>query len=292
VIRYSVVHRTEYRYGTPVTSSSTLAHVQPRPTATQRVVRADVASDPIADHAHWHLDAFGNLVAYLAVERPHDRLEVTATCEVEVEVAEVPAPSETPPWDGIATMLAGDVTDDGLLARACSVASPLVEPSTELAAYAAPSLPPGAPIGEAVRDLSRRIHEEFVFDPGFSDVTTPVAEVIAARRGVCQDFAHLTIGCLRSLGLPARYVSGYIETEPPPGESKLAGADATHAWCAVYVPGSGWLDLDPTNDQVPPRQHVTTAWGRDYSDVVPVRGVVFGPVTDQQLNVAVDVIRS
>jgi transglutaminase-like putative cysteine protease len=289
VTTFRVVHRTEYRYATPVTSSSTLAHVQPRPTVTQRVITADVATDPQADRAHWHLDGFGNLVAYLAVERPHDRLQITATCEVEVDAAEVP--ENTPRWDGVAAALANDVTDDGLLARACSVASPLVEPSAELAEYAAPSFPPGAAIGAALRDLSRRIHEDFVFDAGFSDVTTPVAEIYQARRGVCQDFAHLTIGCLRSLGLPARYVSGYIETLPPPGEPKLAGVDASHAWCAAYVPGWGWLDLDPTNDQVPPRQHVTTAWGRDYSDVVPVRGVVFGPVTDQQLTVAVDVIR-
>ncbi len=137
------------------------------------------------------------------------------------------------------------------------------------------------------------IFREFLFDPSFSDVSTPLTEVIRARRGVCQDFAHLALAGLRSVGLPARYVSGYLETEPPPGYAKLTGADASHAWCSVALPGvvGGWLDLDPTNDQVPPRHHVTVAWGRDYADVAPVRGVVLGPPAGQELEVAVDVER-
>ena len=142
-----------------------------------------------------------------------------------------------------------------------------------------------------MRALSAQLHRELSFDPGFTDVSTPIEQVLAARRGVCQDFAHLAIGCLRSLGLAARYVSGYLETRPPPGQPKLVGADASHAWCAVYSPGAGWLAFDPTNDQVPPHDHVTVAWGRDYADVAPVRGVVFGPATVQELAVAVDVER-
>ena len=157
--------------------------------------------------------------------------------------------------------------------------------------YAAPSFPPGRPVVEAVTDLTTRIFTDFTFDPAFSDVSTPLAEVLDHRRGVCQDFAHLAIGCLRSVGLPARYVSGYIETEAPPGQPKLVGADASHAWCATYVPGWGWLDLDPTNDQVAPARHVTVAWGRDYRDVAPLRGVVVGPAAPQELAVAVDVSR-
>ena len=140
-------------------------------------------------------------------------------------------------------------------------------------------------------DLTTRIFTDFTFDPAFSDVSTPLAEVLDHRRGVCQDFAHLAIGCLRSVGLPARYVSGYIETEAPPGQPKLVGADASHAWCATYVPGWGWLDLDPTNDQVAPARHITVAWGRDYRDVAPLRGVVVGPAAPQELAVAVDVSR-
>ena len=142
-----------------------------------------------------------------------------------------------------------------------------------------------------LRDLVGRINHDFVFDPVFSDVSTPLQDVLDHRRGVCQDFAHLAIGCLRSVGLPARYVSGYLETEPPPGQPKLVGADASHAWCATYLPGAGWLDLDPTNDQVAPEGHITVAWGRDYRDVAPMRGVVVGPAAPQELVVAVDVAR-
>jgi transglutaminase-like putative cysteine protease len=147
----------------------------------------------------------------------------------------------------------------------------------------------GSPLVEVIRSISARIHHEFVFDSGFSDVSTPIAEVFAARRGVCQDFAHLMLACLRSHGLAARYVSGYIETMPPPGLPKLTGTDASHAWCSVWSPEAGWIDADPTNDQVPPRRHVTVAWGRDYFDVTPVRGVVIGPAAHQTLEVGVDV---
>ncbi len=184
-----------------------------------------------------------------------------------------------------------DRSPDGLLARQCALASTLVAVQDDVREFARPSFPPGRPLHEGVIDLSHRIFTDFAFDPGFTDVTTPLTEVLGSRRGVCQDFAHLAIGSLRSLGLPARYVSGYIDTDPPPGEPKLTGSDASHAWLAVYVPGHGWFDVDPTNDQAPPGRHVTVAWGRDYADVAPVRGVVFGPVVNQELDVAVDVTR-
>jgi transglutaminase-like putative cysteine protease len=188
-------------------------------------------------------------------------------------------------------IVAAERSTEGLLARECTLDSPLVGRDPDLASYAEPSFPPGRPLDAAAAELSARIFADFTFDPAFSDVSTPLGEVLAHRRGVCQDFAHLAIGCLRSLGLPARYVSGYLETSPPPGQPKLVGSDASHAWCSVFVPGDGWFDLDPTNDQVPPQRHVTVAWGRDYADVAPVRGVVFGPSTTQQLAVAVDVAR-
>ena len=156
--------------------------------------------------------------------------------------------------------------------------------------YAATSFSPGRDVVEAVADLCHRIFDDFQFDASFSDVTTPVEEVLAHRRGVCQDFAHLALACLRSHRLAARYVSGYIETRPPPGAPKLVGSDASHAWVSVYVPDHGWIDVDPTNDQMPARRHVTTAWGRDYADVAPVQGVVLGPAVHQVLDVAVDVI--
>ena len=288
--RYRVRHVTTYRYGAPVTSGLTLAHLLPRTTSDQQVLSASVLSDPVADHGSTYLDGFGNLATFLGVEQPHDAMVVTADSEVDVTTPPREPDGLGPPWDEVGGWLLTDTTSDGLLARTCTLASPLVDSGPDLATYATPSFPPGRPVIEGVRDLSTRIFHDFVFDPSFSDVATPVLDVLQARRGVCQDFAHLAVGCLRSLGLPARYVSGYIETTPPPGEPKLAGTDASHAWCSVYVPGSGWLDVDPTNDQVPPRNHVTVAWGRDYGDVAPVQGVVFGPATTQQLTVAVDVV--
>jgi transglutaminase-like putative cysteine protease len=172
--------------------------------------------------------------------------------------------------------------------------SPLVDVEPlhrELAALTADAFPPGSDLVTGVRDLCHTIYTGFAFDPSFSDVSTPLVTVLEAGRGVCQDFAHLGVACLRSLGLAARYVSGYIETEPPEGEERLIGADASHAWFSVWVPGWGWLDVDPTNDHVPPARHVTVAWGRDYADVTPVRGVVIGPAATQELSVSVDVQR-
>ena len=287
--RYEIRHSTTYRYGAPVMSGLTMAHLLPRATPHQEVVEAKVSADPVADHSTTHIDGFGNLTTFLGVEHPHEQLVVTAASVVNVDDPRWEPSALVPAWDDVAGLLALDFGPEGLLARACTLASPLVSPSSELAAYASPSFPAGRPLDDAVRVLVARIHDEFAFDPAFSDVSTPLTDVLAARRGVCQDFAHLSIGCLRSLGLPCRYVSGYLETQPLPGQPRLVGADASHAWAAVYIPGCGWLDLDPTNDQVPPQRHITVAWGRDYADVAPVRGVVFGPATTQELAVSVDV---
>jgi len=288
--RYRVTHRTDYRYGGPVTSGQTIVHLLVRETPHQHVTAADITIEPPPDHRHTHIDGFGNLVSYLAVEHPHEHLTVTATSDVSVVVPEPPVAS--PPWEDVPALLAGERSADGLLARQCALASSLVPVEDAVVEYARPSFPPGRPFHDAVVDLAHRIYTDFVFDPTVTDVTTPLGDVLASRRGVCQDFAHLAIGCVRAVGLPARYVSGYLETDPPPGEPKLTGSDASHAWLAVYVPGYGWFDLDPTNDQAPPHRHVTVAWGRDYADVTPVRGVVFGPVVDQELDVAVDVVRA
>jgi transglutaminase-like putative cysteine protease len=288
-MRYRVAHTTEYHYSAQVINGHTVAHLRPRDTPTQTVLASDVWTDPVADHAEEHLDSFGNFVSYRAVEQVHDRLVVTGVCEVDLSAAAPPLSS--PPWEDVRSIVATEVGDDGLLARVCSVGSRHVTASSDLARFASWSFLPERPFHEAVIDLSHRIFTDFVVDPGFSDVSTPLGDVLAYRRGVCQDFAHLAIGAIRSLGLPARYVSGYIENEPPEGTTKLVGADASHAWCSVYIPGHGWLDVDPTNDLAPPTCHVTVGWGRDYDDVAPVRGVVFGSPASQELSVSVEVTR-
>jgi transglutaminase-like putative cysteine protease len=288
VQRFEVRHRTEYVYGKPVTAGYTLAYLVPRVLPHQEVHTAIVTADPFPDEADTHLDPFGNVVTYLAVERQHEQLVVTGTSTITVH-ARPPWPATTVAWEEVPALL--DRSPDHLVAHECRVPSPHVQPTPALRDYGAPSFAAGRPIDEAAIELCSQIHRDFAFDPEFSDVTTPLTDVLEHRRGVCQDFAHLAIGCLRAYGLPARYVSGYLDTDPQPGQPKLVGSDASHAWFAVFVPGYGWLDLDPTNDQVPALRHVTVAWGRDYGDVAPVRGVVYGPPSQQLLRVAVDVTR-
>ncbi|HET9257097.1 MAG TPA: transglutaminase family protein, partial [Pseudonocardiaceae bacterium] len=196
----------------------------------------------------------------------------------------------TAPWERVREKIQADPGDDALDARQFMLDSPLVRNSGDLAAYATESFPARRPLLEAVIDLASRIHHDFDYHPGATGVTTTIEEVLESRSGVCQDFAHVATGCLRSLGLAARYVSGYLETEPPPGQERLAGADASHAWVSVFVPGAGWVDIDPTNDQLVDDRYITTAWGRDYSDVPPLKGVIFTQAEDHDLRVTVDVV--
>ncbi len=288
--RFTVVHRTEYLYGRSMNDGYTVAYLLPRDTPAQRVVSAEVQVTPDADEIEEHTDLFGNRVVRIGVHHPHDHLGVTGRCTVDVD--SVPfeiAPTQSTPWDEVVRQLGmarGDRAADVGPFAAPTAATPSI---AELDQLSADLFVPGTGIVDLVRSLSTRIHQEFVFDVEFSDVSTPIASVCVARRGVCQDFAHLMIACLRARGLAARYVSGYIETQPPPGEVKLTGSDASHAWVSVWVPEIGWLDVDPTNDQVPPQRHLTVAWGRDYFDVTPVRGVVIGPAAMQWLSVGVDV---
>jgi len=260
-VKLSVRHDTRFTYDAVVTHGLSQARVLPRATASQAVHSADVTVEPRPDDRSDHLDFFGNRVVHLAVARPHSVLTVTATAEVDIVAAE-PGPAADEPWDAVAP---GRCPAPDLVQFV--VASPLVEPDGAIAAYARDSFPAGRPLREAVTDLTERIHRDFVYQPGVTTVLTPVSEVMARRRGVCQDFAHLEIACLRSLGLPARYVSGHVETGP--------GTGASHAWCAVALPDGTWFDLDPTNRLVAPPAHLTLAWGRDYSDVAPLKGIVF-----------------
>ncbi|HEX4249939.1 MAG TPA: transglutaminase family protein [Pseudonocardia sp.] len=287
---YEVTHRTEYRYPSTVSSSFGEIVMLPRELAGQSCLRSELTIDPEPHDLRERLDFFGNRTAYFAVLAPHTRLSVTATSLVRVHDRQVqPSVESERPWERASDR--GALADPDVLdASQFVLDSPLVTSSEQLAEYAAPSFPPGRPVLAAVVDLSSRIHRDFEFLPGVTEVKTTIEEVFARRAGVCQDFAHVAIGCLRSLGLAARYVSGYLETRPPPGQARLAGADVSHAWVSVFVPGAGWADVDPTNDQLVNDRYVTTAWGRDYTDVPPLKGVIFTQGDVQEMRVSVDVI--
>jgi transglutaminase-like putative cysteine protease len=214
---------------------------------------------------------------------------VEASSELEVHAVPLPPFSESPAWETVRDSVPGDHSEEGLNAYQFVFDSIRVSAKPELATYARDSFPPGRPLLEAVFDLTARIHQDFRFDPKATEVTTPVETFFEKRRGVCQDFSHLQIACMRSLGLPARYVSGYLRTLPPPGRPRLVGSDASHAWCAAWCPRFGWVDFDPTNNCVPSDGHITLAWGRDYSDVSPIRGVLLGGAK-HSLKVGVDVM--
>ena len=283
-----IVHTTRYRYSAPVTLCHNEAHLRPRGLPGQECLDARIRIEPAPARYHERLDYFGNPVSYFAVQDPHAQLTVTASSTVR-RTAPLPIdPEHSAAWQTVGERLRATSDATVLAARELVLDSPLVAASPALAALAAPSFPFGRPLLAAAHDLTHRIHREFVYDPHFTTVSTPLAEVLAQRRGVCQDFAHLAIGCLRALGLPARYVSGYLPTIPPPGQERVRGADASHAWFAVFDPDVGWVDFDPTNDQIVGASHVTTAWGRDYADVTPLKGVVFGGGA-HTLDVAVEI---
>jgi transglutaminase-like putative cysteine protease len=232
------------------------------------------------------VDFFGDAVTFFTVQEPHRMLTVTANSTVEVTA--VPHPDDTPAWDTVRDLLRSEPNATDLEVYQYLFASPHIPCSRRLWRYAAPSFPPGRPLLDAVLDLTRRIHTDFTYDPRATSVSTPLHDVLRARRGVCQDFAHVQIGCLRALGLAARYVSGYLVTQAPPGQPRLVGADASHAWVSVYCPGYGWIDTDPTNNMLRSDRHITVAWGRDYSDVSPIKGVFLGG-GQHTMQVAVDV---
>jgi transglutaminase-like putative cysteine protease len=289
-MKFRIVHTTRYHYSQPVTLCHNEAHLHPRSNERQHCAERAVDIEPAPAVQQERIDYFGNTVLYFALQEAHETLTVTARSVVQMTGPATPPLVPSPPWDGVAARLAQDAGDAALEAREYALESPQVAIGPELADFAAPSFPAGRPLLEAVYDLSRRIHREFIYDPQFTTVTTPVSDVLALRRGVCQDFAHVAIGCLRSMGVAARYVSGYLESLPPAGGPRLQGADASHAWFAVFVPDHGWVDFDPTNDQIVAAQHVTTAWGRDYGDVAPLKGIVFGGGW-HRLEVAVDMLR-
>ena len=270
--RYRCHHSTRYEYEQMVVGSHLLSHLSPRPRPGQtgRLTRLSIQPPPavVIERVDW----FGNPVHYAAIEEPHGVLSVDVEMEVDVAITGVSRPDGTPAWETIRAGATRSVEVADFLSRSCRVDAP----QALLAGYAQPSFRGGTPVAIGCFDLMRRIHEDFAFDPQATTVSTPVAEVFSNRRGVCQDFAHLMIGMLRSLGLPARYVSGYIRTEPP-GYGAWRGAEASHAWVQAWCGQDvGWLDLDPTNAVTIGGDHVTLAWGRDYDDVSPLRGVILG----------------
>jgi transglutaminase-like putative cysteine protease len=273
---YRVTHTTTYRYGKVVSLCHNLVHLTPLTCARQTCLFSQLHMTPSPKLVVEQADFFGNRATYFMVEEPHEQLTLKAVSDTEVVPFAAPDPAVTPPWESVRAFLEQDRSPQGLEACQFVYDSPYVKASPELAGYAAPSFPAGRPVLEAARDLTRRIHQDFHYDPEATTVTTPLRAVLELRRGVCQDFAHLQIGCLRALGLSARYVSGYLRTDPPPGQERLVGVDASHAWLSVYCPGFGWVDLDPTNDLIPSDGHLLLAWGRDYDDVSPVKGVNLG----------------
>ncbi len=282
-MNYRVIHSTTFRHSKPVSLGHNLVHLTPRTDGRQTCLHSETVIEPAPTLIREQPDFFGNRAMYFTIEEPHDELKVKAVSRV--AVAPVVAwsrdhattdPAATPSWEAALVSLEHDRSVEGLDARQFVFDSPYVRASADLAHYAAPSFAPGRPLLDAALDLMRRIHADFRYDPRATTLSTPLREVLALRRGVCQDFAHLQIGCLRSLGLAARYVSGYLRTTPPPGRPRLVGADASHAWLSVWCPGFGWTDLDPTNAQIPSEGHIVLAWGRDYDDVSPIKGVNLG----------------
>ena len=285
---YAITHRTCYRYEEEVSLSHHVVTLTPRTTANQSVEAHELLIEPEPVVITARTDYFGNRTHFFTVEGPHRTLEITARSRVTVTMAERSEPGTTPPWESIReACLLGEPTFQE--AAEFVFDSPLIRRGPEFSAYAALSFPSGCPILVGAVDLLGRVYHEFTFDPKATTVATPLERVLREQRGVCQDFAQLQIGCLRSLGLPARYVSGYLEPLPPPGKPKLVGADASHAWVEVFCGESGWMPLDPTNNLIPGERHVVVAVGRDFADVSPVRGVMVGSGR-HQLEVSVDVV--
>jgi transglutaminase-like putative cysteine protease len=315
-VKYRITHTTRYRYSQLVGLCQNEARLQPRNFWRQQCHHSRFDIQPLpTDFREW-LDFFGNHVTYFAISQPHTQLTVTAISEVTI----FPRQNNVDllnrmPWEQVRNLLQ-DSSLQGqsqnqqgqnqnqsqsqqsnqnqnfelLDARQYVLDSPMVNVTPELANYAQPSFQPNRPLVEVVHDLMQRIYREFTYDPSFTTIATPLSDVLRYRRGVCQDFAHLAIGCLRVYGIAARYISGYVETVPEAGQVRLVGADASHAWFSVYIPSTGWLDFDPTNNTVPLDQHITLAWGRDYADVTPLKGIAFGG-GQHTLSVSVDVLR-
>lgn len=297
-MKYRITHTTRYHYSQSVSLCHSEARLHPRNFSFQKCQYKPLQITPAPADYQDRVDFFGNHVTYFAVQKPHNELIVTAVSDVEV-ITNSPQTAlfDQESWESVLEQLQQQSKrtpetefSEILEAKLYCLDSEMAAGSTDLRQYAETSFKPGLSFAEVAEDLTKRIYSDFKYDPSFTTIATPLATVLMHKRGVCQDFAHLAIACIRSFGLPARYVSGYIETTPPPGTTKLAGSDASHAWFSIFIPGSGWLDFDPTNNCRAGEQHVTLAWGRDYSDVTPLKGLAVGG-SKHQVSVSVDVVR-
>jgi transglutaminase-like putative cysteine protease len=287
-MRYQITHKTTYDYAEPAATSHNQVHLKPREVARQECQRRDLSVQPPPETLTDHVDFFGNPVTSFAIFEPHSRLTITAVSRVNILDPGPTSPPASPAWEELPARLRTELDGSTLDASQYLFDSPYIAASPTLAEYARASFPKERLLFEAVLDLTQRIKAEFKYLPKATTLATSIEEVLEARHGVCQDFAHLQIGCLRSLGLAARYVSGYLRTDPPPGKPRLIGVDASHAWVSVYCPPVGWVDFDPTNGCITGDRHITLAWGRCYSDVSPIKGVVLGGGA-HKLSVSVDV---
>lgn len=286
---YQVRHQTSYVYEDSVSVSHHILRLSPRNTPSQTCRASRVSVTPKPSRYTGFTDYFGNTLTLFTLIEPHERLTVEATSELEVTAPAALDLAASPPWEAVRDLMSGASADDAVNASQFVFDSKRAMAGRNLAGYARESFAPARPLLEAAFDLTRRIYQDFRFDAKATEVSTPVETFFEKRRGVCQDFAHLQIACMRSLGLPARYVSGYLRTIPPPGRPRLAGADASHAWVSVWCPVLEWVDFDPTNNCMPSDGHITVAWGRDYGDVSPVYGVLLGGA-HHTLDVGVDVV--
>lgn len=287
-MKYRITHTTKYAYSEAVPVCHNLVRLTPRTLDYQSCPQSQLLIHPDPSEVSHREDYFGNRVSYFAIDHAHHGLTVAATSDVEVHERERPTPAATTPWEDIAETVRKDRSSDTLAAYQFTTNSQHIRSFEALKTYASESFQSNRPVLEALLELTTRIHTDFRYDPRATTIQTPIEEVFAKRHGVCQDFAHLQIGCLRAIGIPARYVSGYLRTIPPPGKPRLVGADASHAWLAAFCGEHGWIDVDPTNDTQTSTDHVTLAWGRDYSDVSPIQGVIVGG-GEHKMHVSVDV---
>jgi transglutaminase-like putative cysteine protease len=287
-MKYKISHTTRYEYGDSASLSHNELFLTPRNTAAQTCTSDMITLSPSPSSVSRRKDYFGNSVTHTTIDIPHALLEISAVSEISLSPLPVMPGDQTPAWDQVKERLWQHETLADLDAFQFVFASPMIPVDRRYAEWIQDIFLPGTPILQAALGLTQKIFTEFKYDPQATNTATPVEASFDLKRGVCQDFAHIQIACLRSLGLSARYVSGYLHTLPPPGKPKLVGADASHAWVSLYIPGTGWIDLDPTNNVMPTDQHLTLAWGRDYSDVTPVKGTVLGG-GPHQLKVTVDV---